>query len=147
MIECRLAAANPQTLSIGPRNLLIANMRDEARQNLKSAQRAFDSYFARATWLRESVDVARRATSSDGVFNVPLPAAASFPGATAPLLPTWSVASSNNSKQDPHAWRARGERIDISPAVNVSQKNRGRSRPQSHRMRSQIGACFGSSPL
>jgi DNA-binding PucR family transcriptional regulator len=79
----------------GERRALIASMRDEARQNLNAAQQALDSYSARATWFRESVDVVRRATTSNGAFNVALPAAAPFPQVSAPLLPAWSVAKSN----------------------------------------------------
>jgi hypothetical protein len=79
------------------RRELIANMRDEARQNLKSAQEAYDAYSARAAWLRESVDVVRRATSSNGIFDLTLPAAAPFPGNAAPLLPAWSVAKTNGN--------------------------------------------------
>jgi hypothetical protein len=78
----------------GERRALIANMRGEARQNLDSAQRALDSYSARATWFRQSIDAARRVTSSNGVFDVTLPAAA-LSVAAAPLLPGWSVAKIN----------------------------------------------------
>lgn len=79
----------------GERQELIKNMRDEARQNLQSAQQALDSYSAYATWFRESIDVVRRATSSNGIFDVTLPAATLFPSVTAPLLPAWSVAKTN----------------------------------------------------
>jgi hypothetical protein len=79
------------------RRALIANMRNEARQNLKSAQDAFDSYSARAAWLRESVDAVRRATSSNGFFDLTLPDASPFPGNAAPLLPAWSVAKTNGN--------------------------------------------------
>jgi hypothetical protein len=77
------------------RQQLIAHMRDEAWQNLSSAQRAFDTYSARATWLRASVETVRHATPSDGVLEVTLPAAPPFPTAAAPLLPVWLVAKTN----------------------------------------------------
>ena len=77
------------------RRELIANMRNEARRNLKSAQDAFDHYSAQAAWFRESVDVVGRATPSNGVFDLTLPAAAPFPGNDAPLLLAWSVAKTN----------------------------------------------------
>jgi hypothetical protein len=67
-------------------------MRDAARQNLDSAQQAYGSYFARATWFRESVNALRRAPSSIGVFDVTPPSAAAFVRVTAPVLPAWSAA-------------------------------------------------------
>jgi hypothetical protein len=81
------------------RQELIADMRNQARQNLKAAQHAFDVYSASATWLRQSIDVAGRAASSNGGFDITLPAAAHLSGVSATLLPAWSVAK-NNGKAD-----------------------------------------------
>jgi hypothetical protein len=77
------------------RRELVADMRQEAEQNVVTIHRDIDASLGHAAWNIAAMKVLEHAQPRGGVLTVTLPARAAIPPTTAPDRAVWSIAQAN----------------------------------------------------